>query len=265
VNRPARADVTASYDLSVAGYIRRWSEVILPPAQEVVAALRLAPRSLVLDVGGGTGALVPALRACAPDVRVVAFDASRGMLRAGRDRTRVDAVLADAQVLPVRDDAADAVLLAYVLFHLEDPDRAVAEAARVLRLGARVGTVTWQSDHGLRAFATWDRLLSDAGAPPVPPRGVHEGLDSSEAIDALLRRGGFEPERIWPRQLRAHWTAETYLDYALSTGMNQLRLAQVDRDTRATVIAEAREQFGTLPADDFAWSGTVLCAIGARR
>jgi hypothetical protein len=80
-----------------------------------------------------------------------------------------------------------------------------------------------------------------------------------------LRRGGFEPERIWPRPLRVHWTAETYLDYALSTGMNQLRLAQIDGDTRAAVIAEAREQFGALPADDFEWSGTVLCATGVRR
>jgi SAM-dependent methyltransferase len=44
--------------------------------------------------------------------------------------------------LPLADATADAVILAYVLFHLTDPPRALAEARRVLRPGGRVAAIT---------------------------------------------------------------------------------------------------------------------------
>jgi ubiquinone/menaquinone biosynthesis C-methylase UbiE len=48
--------------------------------------------------------------------------------------------------LPVRDAAADIVILAFVLFHLGDPAQAIAEAAPVLSPRGRVGTATWARD-----------------------------------------------------------------------------------------------------------------------
>ena len=56
--RPQRADVTAAHDLGVDVYAALWSPVILRAAKVVVAALSL---NRVLDVGAGSGALVPSL------------------------------------------------------------------------------------------------------------------------------------------------------------------------------------------------------------
>lgn len=264
MRRPVRADVTASYDLGVEGYTRWWSAVILPPALAVAGELGLTPGARVLDVGGGTGAVIPTLRELSPGARIVAFDASSAMLRAALARTGATGVRCDAQMLPVRDGTADAVLLAYVLFHLEDPDLAVAEAARVLRDGGHAGSVTWAFEEPIAAFPVWDAALTAAGAPPIPSRGVHEGLDTPDAIDDLYRRGGLRPRRIWRYPLRHQWTAETYLGLATGSGMNRIRLRSLDADARAAVLEEVRERFAPLPREDFVWSGEVICAVATK-
>ena len=59
---------------------------------------------------------------------MIALDASAEMLRLARTRHGAAAVLADALAFPFADTTADAIILAYVLFHLADPLRALAEA-----------------------------------------------------------------------------------------------------------------------------------------
>jgi ubiquinone/menaquinone biosynthesis C-methylase UbiE len=130
--RPRRADVAGSYDRGTEVYEALWSPVIRPPAAALVRHLGLTGRYMVADVGAGTGALIGAIRSAAPDARVIALDASAEMLHLARTRRGAAAVLADALALPLADGVADAVILAYVLFHLADPPLALAEAARVL-------------------------------------------------------------------------------------------------------------------------------------
>jgi ubiquinone/menaquinone biosynthesis C-methylase UbiE len=77
------------------------------------------------------------------------------------------AVTADALALPLADGTVDAVILAYVLFHLADPARAAAEAARVLRPGGRAGIITWAWERQPHASTVWDQVLAEAGVPPA--------------------------------------------------------------------------------------------------
>ena len=263
--RPARADVAASYDLGVDGYANVWSAVILPPAQAVVAALDIPRRARVVDIGAGIGALVPSVKAAAPDATVIALDASSEMLRAARAQT--DAVVAhtDALALPVRDGAADAVLLAFVLFHLSDPHQAVVEAARVLRAGGMVGTVTWASESPLPAYAVWDETLTAAGAGALAARRVDTGLDTPDAITELLAVGGFNEVRVWRETLHHQWTPDTYWKLASGSGLNRLRLQVLDDGTRADALARARDRLSNLPPQDFEWSGEVICAVARCR
>jgi SAM-dependent methyltransferase len=95
---------------------------------------RLPRTERVLEVGCGTGHFSRYL-ALRP-LRVVGLDRSPAMLTVLRNgEPRILGVHADAHRLPFRDRAVDAVLLVTSLEFLEDPRRALAEAARVSRQG----------------------------------------------------------------------------------------------------------------------------------
>jgi ubiquinone/menaquinone biosynthesis C-methylase UbiE len=262
--RPRRSDVAASYDRGVDAYINVWSAVIQPPARMVVAALDLSSTATVVDIGAGTGAMVPVIRVAAPGGIVIAVDASSGMLRAARDRTEARVVQADAQALPLRDASADGALMAFVLFHLGDPHAALLEVARVLRAGATLGTVTWSSESTMGAFAVWDGTLTEAGAPALPPRRVDTGLDSRDSIAETLTAAGLHPTKVWLEPLSHQWTPDTYWQMATGSGLNRVRLDALDDDVRAAALGRARQRLEALDPTDFAWAGQVVCAIAAR-
>ena len=100
----------------------------------------LDPDWTVGDLGCGTGAVAEAL---APWVgRVIAVDESAAMLQAAKRRVRtlanVEVRRGSLEALPIADAALDAATCVLVLHHLPAPERALAEAARVLRPGGRL-------------------------------------------------------------------------------------------------------------------------------
>ncbi len=108
----------------------------------MVAAIGKRPFESLLDLGTGTGRL---LELFAPLYnRAVGIDASAAMLsvaRANLDRAGISGAqvrLGDIHNLPFPRDAFDVVTIHQVLHYLDDPERAVAEAARVLRPGGRL-------------------------------------------------------------------------------------------------------------------------------
>jgi SAM-dependent methyltransferase len=265
--RPGRATVATLYDRGVDAYVNLWSSVILPAAHAVVAVMDLEPSDTVIDVGGGSGAVIPAIRDACPAGAALALDASFEMLRVARDRADASVAQSDALALPIRDGTADAVLLAFVLFHVLDPIEALGEAARALRVGGRVGTATWAQSHepSPAAYTVWSDTLTEAGAPPVSGGRVDTRLDSEDAIERLLSATGFTPTRVWIESLSRQWTPAAYLDLATGSGMNRVRLDALDERTRANTLELARNRLSSLPPEDLFWSGDVVCAAAARR
>ena len=91
----------------------------------------------VLDLGAGTGKLTN--RLIERGLNVVAVDPIAELLdvlRAGLPDT--PALLGTAENIPLDDSSVDAVLVAQA-WHWFDPERAVAEVARVLRPGGHLG------------------------------------------------------------------------------------------------------------------------------
>jgi SAM-dependent methyltransferase len=261
--RPRLVDVADSYNRGVDAYQALWSPVILPPAADLVRKLGLRDARLVVDVGAGTGALLDAIRSAAPAARAVAVDASEQMLKVALAR-HAAAVIADAMAIPLADACTDAVILAYVLFHLADPARALHEAARVVRAGGQVGAITWAWERVPRAHAVWEEILTRAGVPPGPIRSADTGLDHPDALAATLRSAGLRPARIWPRRLSRQWDRSSYLRLVVGGGASRVRLSRVDAATRTDVLERLERAVERLPPDDLLFEGEVLCAIATR-
>jgi SAM-dependent methyltransferase len=115
---------------------------------------------VVGDIGCGNGRYVAALRAAG--ARVIGVDLSVGML-VSVPSPRSALIAADAQSLPLADASLDAVLMMHMLYHVPDQERAVAEAARVLRRGGHALVATNGPRHLGEMDALWLPLLDQAG------------------------------------------------------------------------------------------------------
>lgn len=105
--------------------------------------LRLAP-DRVLEVGCGWGELAARI-ATELGADVSALDLSPRMVELARERG-VDAIVGDVQELPYADEAFDVVVAAWMLYHVPDLERGLAEIVRVLRPGGSLVAVTNGAD-----------------------------------------------------------------------------------------------------------------------
>ncbi|HIF92004.1 MAG: metalloregulator ArsR/SmtB family transcription factor [Myxococcales bacterium] len=103
------------------------------------------PGLRVADIGTGTGVL--ALELADLGLDVVGIDRSEAMLEAARQKWRaleqgksgsVEFRVADAHDLPLESNSVDAAFAHMVLHSLEEPSRAVAEMARIVKPGGQV-------------------------------------------------------------------------------------------------------------------------------
>ncbi len=104
-----------------------------------------ASPSRVLEVGPGPGELSERMQE-ELEAEVVALDVSERMVELARARG-VDARKGDVQELPFADDDFDVVVAAWVLFHVPELDRGLAEIARVLRPDGRLVATTNSERH----------------------------------------------------------------------------------------------------------------------
>lgn len=113
--------------------------------QMVFEAVAEAVAHRVLEVGCGPGELAARI-ADELGAQVVAVDLSPRMVELARARG-VDARVGDAVELPFAAGEFDCAVAAWMLYHVSDVDRALAELARVLAPGGRLVAVTNAPDH----------------------------------------------------------------------------------------------------------------------
>ncbi len=124
----------------------------------IMEQLALQPGLRLLDFGAGPGFFsVPIARRMDPGVGVVAADVEPLLLDHLRRRAAVAGVdgivpvVCDHFALPFADEVFDRVLLSLVLHEVDEPERLLAEAHRVLVPGGRALLVEWragQTEHG---------------------------------------------------------------------------------------------------------------------
>ncbi|HVB89419.1 MAG TPA: metalloregulator ArsR/SmtB family transcription factor [Beijerinckiaceae bacterium] len=222
--RRARSDLAAAY---FAAHAPNWDTIrSLHVAEETVEKAVLeevgdGPLHALLDLGTGTGRMLELLAPLAD--RAVGVDQSPAMLNLARTRLEraglrnIQLRQGDIYALPLEGAGYDLVIVHQVLHYLDDPGRAIREAARALRPGGRLFVIDFaphaheflREEHAHRrlGFATLEieNYMREAGLETAAHRqlaptrragddltvSVWVGKDPRMLYDAPLQRREF--------------------------------------------------------------------------
>jgi SAM-dependent methyltransferase len=215
----------------------------IPPlldAADVSANLSL------LDVGCGPGyvSAAAAERGAIP----TGLDFSREMIAIAKKMfPRIQFQEGDAQNLPFADASFDRVVANFAFLHLADPDRALAEACRVLKLGGGFGFTTWAHlsenpfvklvDDAIKAHATLDVDL-----PPGPPYYL---FASPDEFRKALTRAGFDGDSMTFKVHTTEWkipSARFLFEAELNAGVRTAGLLARQSPEQLKAIQSAIEK-----------------------
>ncbi len=107
--------------------------------RKVVEMAELDEKSYVVEVGCGTGFTTEEIVAKVGERNIVAVDLTpEQLVKAVKKFPNADFLLGDAENLPFKDDTFDAAISAGSIEYWPDPQKGIAEMARVTRSGGRV-------------------------------------------------------------------------------------------------------------------------------
>lgn len=226
-------------------------------------AVGVRPGMSFLDVCCGPGYLAAEAARRGADATGVDFAAPM-VAEARRRFPGVTFAAGDAEALDFPDRSFDAAACAFGLLHLADPDRALAEARRVLAAGGRYAFTVWMGPPRHDFF----RLVGDAIAahgapvdlPPAPP--MFRFADPDEARRSM-EAAGFAGVTV--AELPLVWKIAGPRDVLAYVEKCTMRVAMVlDRQTpeaRARIhaaIADGAAEFRRGDGYEVAWPAVLV-------
>lgn len=138
----------------------------------------IAPHSVILDVGCGTGVLEPYLLEYDPSV-VLAVDFADSMIEEAKRKLRHRAVhFLCADIFNVSDLAFDQCFVYNTFQHFPDPERALAHLSSLLRTGGRITISHTQGVHRPQGDVPSGLL--------APAHGLVKMLEQDYRVDVIV-------------------------------------------------------------------------------
>jgi len=168
----------------------------------------------ILDLCCGTGISTEAVQAVYPRARIMGLDASRGMLEVAKGKRLLRGVeWTHGDAMDVRAAGVtgtfDAILMAYGIRNVPDPDVCLTRLRDLLAPGGTLALHEYSVSGSRRSTAIWDAVcwgiiipggLVTAGTTKIY-RYLHDSVrrfDSVRELEARLRRVGFVNVRTAP-------------------------------------------------------------------
>jgi ubiquinone/menaquinone biosynthesis C-methylase UbiE len=170
-----------------------WSPLTRQFIPPLLADAGVSAGMLVLDVACGPGYVSVAVKQLG--AVPTGTDFSEKMVAiAKRMFPEIGFMQGDAQDLPFADGSFDRVLMNFGLLHVSNPEKACAEACRVLKRGGKFGFTFWagpEQNPGAKivndAIEAYANL--DVGLPEGPPKYLYSERQECRQV---LKRAGFD-------------------------------------------------------------------------
>jgi len=179
------------------GYVDRFLPLTVRTAPSLLDAVGAQAGVELLDVACGPGGVTAA--AAQRGARAQGIDFSDTMVaQARRAHPELEFRAGDAEALPFDAARFDAVVCNFGVLHFAHPDRAFAEAARVLRAGGRYAFTVWDSPERALPFGLVLKAIeahgrTDVDLPQGPP---FFGYADPEVARRALEPAGFTGVRV---------------------------------------------------------------------
>jgi len=187
-----------------------WSSLTRQFIPHLISAARVSRGMLVLDVACGPGYVSAAAKESG--AVPTGIDFSEKMVAIAKPMfPDISFVQGDAQELPFEDASFDRVLINFGLLHVSHPEKACAEACRVLKSGSRLGFTVWAGpEKNTGAKIVNDAIQAhadlDVGLREGPP---HYLFGESEECRKVLEEAGFDGTSVSYETRAVEWHLPT--------------------------------------------------------
>lgn len=239
-----------SYDNIAERYDSVWFRRFEAVAQQIWAQVTPRPGDKVLDVGTGTGIVLRTLveLGAGAGLTVGCDRSARMLIRAREQAAGVRVLVADATALPFRDESFHLATASFVLSHIPDYPRALAETLRVLKPLARFAASSWAPPSDPYSIA-WDEWLTEAVSKPEVERAIaevapwEEHFSQEGALEAALTRAGFSPVASEAVDVESSFTVDQFVEDRELTSEGRLACHLLGAEGWARYRAAAGDRF----------------------
>lgn len=187
-----------------------WSSLTRQFIPYLIDAAQIAPGMRVLDVACGPGYVSAAATKLGAIPTGIDFS-KKMVVIASRAFSGIDFIEGDAQKLPFADGRFERVLMNFGLLHLSQPEKACAEACRVLRTGGKFGFTIWAEPHeNPGGKIVNDAIEAHADLNVDVPEGPSKfSYAEKEECRKALQRNGFDGGSMSFQTRLVEWNVPT--------------------------------------------------------
>lgn len=202
------------WERAAAAYHDHWGGLSEQCARPMLDAAGVKAGSHVLDVATGAGYVAAA--AVELGATSVGLDFSHAQVALAQQVCpNVEFLQGDAQDLPFGDETFDAVVMGFGMNHLPEPDKAAAEAWRVLKPDGVFAFTVWAAPKPGEGFGIVLSAIDKHGVPnpKLPAAPSYFRFADPDEVQAVLGRAGFlEVSTQTVPQMWQHQTPDQVFD-----------------------------------------------------